>query len=218
MLRRLVPLLGVVLFCCMPARLYGAIATFGLDVESVTASDALLNVFLTLTGNLGDSIDVVQLSVVGSDPLLTAGGTDFSRFSFLLNSTTLPSWREEDSLADDGLGLFSADFFGDYRPFSILDTREQIGQLRIDLAGLPGNTPLGVTLAEGAPRLQTDVAGIVGGGVVLSFLNSRTDDVAFNPPSASLTRVNTVPEPGNLTVWASGLLTAWLIRRRKRSA
>src|SRR5262249_25117514 len=72
-----------------------AVATFWLGTPTVTASEVDIPVSLLFSsGNAADTIEAIQLSVIGSDPLLTASDTDFSRFTFDVNTTTLSGWLQ----------------------------------------------------------------------------------------------------------------------------
>lgn len=214
---RIVVLLG--LTCSLTAPLNAAIATFGLTVDSVSGVEAAIGVSLTLTGNAGDNIDGIQLSVIGSDALLTDSDTDFSRFSFLLDSATLPGWVELDPLSSDGVGLFAPlDPLTD-PPFAVLGTAERIGTLLVDLSGLPGDTDVFVTLAGGPTGFQTDVSGTVNSAPVFSFRDSPDDDVQFAPsPATFSTLAATVPEPGSGITFAGLLLAPLVVVLRRKIA
>src|SRR5271165_895992 len=68
--------------------------TISMENPTVTATTAVFKVDLAFQGGSADLLNAIQLSVVGSDPTLTKGGTDYSRFSFQLNTTAVPGWSE----------------------------------------------------------------------------------------------------------------------------
>jgi hypothetical protein len=70
------------------------IVTFDLQPTGVTTRTATFDVLLTFPDAPGDTIEALQLGITGSDPALTADGTNFGRFSFALNPATLPGWAE----------------------------------------------------------------------------------------------------------------------------
>ena len=79
-----------------PGRAVAAGPTLTVYIGGVTGSGslALMDVSYTFDGLTGDTIEGIQISFVGSDPVLTAGGTDFSRFTFTLDGSnpTLGAW------------------------------------------------------------------------------------------------------------------------------
>src|SRR3954453_2502730 len=70
-----------------PSTARAAMASFDLGAPTVTATSASFEVSLTFTGDPTDTINAIQLSVLGSSDELTAAGTDFSRFAFAPNGT-----------------------------------------------------------------------------------------------------------------------------------
>jgi len=142
------------------AQAFTITAVMDLQVKSITSDTASFDVLLTFPGVAGDQIESLQLSVLGNnDPLLTAGDTDFSRFGFTPDAATLATWLELSPLST-GLGFYApADpFLG---PFVLPSGSPQnLGDLEVDLTGLPANQALFVTLAGGFPGLDTDLAGI----------------------------------------------------------
>src|SRR5689334_1904021 len=91
-----------------------------LDTPDVTDSTANIDVRFEFNGGPSDSIEAFQISVIGSDSVLTVGGTDYSRFSFTLNSdpladasNLLATWSGTPSIADGGFEFFTpADVVG----------------------------------------------------------------------------------------------------------
>jgi hypothetical protein len=187
--------------------------TFDLGSPIVTETSASFDVDLTFDGSAGDQIQAVQISVLGSDPALTANGADFSRFSFALDTSTLPGWKELVPVGVLGVGLegpsdpVSGPFLG---PSA---TPYHIGTLTIDLTGLPTSKALFATLAGGPPGLNTDVGGLVGGTFVPSF--SAAGMVDFAQPNG--VAFSTVPEPGSVTLFALGALALFLRRQGRVS-
>ena len=198
----------------------GAIATFDLGAPVVTPQQARIPVSLGFSGDPSDTIEAIQLSVLGSDSLLTASGTNFSRFSFYLNTTTLPNWHELVSVGSFGVGLYAPQdpISGPFLNPSA--SPYALGTLTIDLANLPTDRQVLVTLADGPPGLDTDVGGTVNGALVPSFAASgQVAQVAFTEPSGVSFFTTSVPEPGSLTLLGLGVLgLVSYACRRQRSA
>jgi len=145
--------------------------------------------------------------------------TIFSRFSFLLDAATLPGWVELDPLSSDGVDLFAPFDPPSGPPFAVLGTAERIGTLLVDLSGLPGDTDVFVTLADGPIGFQTDVSGTVNSVPIFSFRDSPDDDVQFDPSSATFsTLAATVPEPGSGITFAGLLLGPLVVVLRRKIA
>lgn len=222
---------AVIIFCAglLPSSNVHAtiFVEFDLAVNSVTSSQASLDVSLQFTGDPGDQIEGYQLSVIGSDPLLTNGGTDFSRFGFVPNTSVAPlsSWLGSGTLATSGLELgFPLDpLFG---PFLLPSSSPlTLGTILVDLTGLAVNAPLHVSLNAGIPGLDTDVFGTFGGTFVPSLAAEGNPDLvlAFADPSGvqfTTPTVNggVVPEPGSLVIWClAGMVLVGNLWRRRRS-
>jgi hypothetical protein len=183
----------------------GAIATFALGTPTVTPAQATFDVELAFEGDPGDTIEAIQLGVLDSDPLLTAGGTDFSRFAFTLDTATLPDWIELAPIGLAGVGLY-APIDPVSGPFlSPSASPYALGTLTIDLTGLSAGSEVFVTLAGGSPGLGTDVGGTVGGELVPSFAaDGQLGQLAFTEPNGVSFTI--IPEPGSLVLLGLGLL------------
>jgi hypothetical protein len=200
-----------------PARA-GLVTSFDLQSAGVNGSTASFNVLLDFPGAPGDQIQALQLGVAGSDPLLTANGTDFSRFSFTPDASTLAGWLELVPLGGGGLGLYApADPvngpFLDPSANSIL-----LGTLSVDLTGLPGGANVFVSLAGGVPGLGTDAGGVIGGNLVPSFAaDGSVVSVEFADPNGVVFTVPTgnaaVPAPAGLPLALVGAASLLGYRR-----
>ncbi len=184
-----------------------------LQLRSVTASTATFDVGIEFTGAAGDLLEVIQLSVVGSDSLLTSADTDYSRFAFTLDTAALPDWTADPSIGLGGVTLlFPLDPVAG--PFLSPTTGLlQIGTLEVDLTGLPMGTYL-VTLAGNVPGLETAAAGLIGGTFV--ELSAAAGGLTFNQPGG--VSFATVPEPGTLGLLVCGLAVAGFCGSRQRRA
>lgn len=205
--------------------------TLTLDDLSLTNSQATYGLFLTFPGNPGDTVEGLQLNVTGSSVAA-------SRFSF---NPTVANWTQLDPLSDDGIGLF-----GPIDPLSdaILPDPSpvRIGDLVIDLAGIPSNTVVTVALtADPTDPFSTDLFGTVDGNFVFSFLEG---DNALNDSSdnalddageiffgntgtlgTGVTQFTTlppgqtiIPEPATALLGLTGLSALTLAALRRRQA
>ncbi len=188
--------------------------TFSLGDPVLEGSLAKFDVNLEFTGDSGDQIEAIQLSVLGSDPNLL---TDLTRFSFQLDSNSpLDSWVKAETLGLSGIELlFPPDpVFG---PFIVPGTR-QLGVLSVDLTGLPAGTATNVSLNDDDPfaLFPTDVGGTFDGSSISSVVSdtsgaatvvlSEPQGVAFNNP---------IPEPNSLLAFV-GLAAMMAGRKRRR--
>lgn len=186
------------------------LASFG--TPTYVGSTAQVPIEATFSGAPADTLEALQLSLIGSDPALTAGGTDFSRFAFAIDGTTLVNWSA--SPPDIGTSGFTLLAPNDpiNGPFlSPSAAPYNIGLLTVDLAGLvPGSTPI-VTLAGNDPLFPTEGAGTVGG----SFGPIPT---TFGQPGglALLVPATAVPEPGALALAGLGAFLATVVAAHRR--
>lgn len=205
---------GVILIGSRPAS--GAFVTFDLSASTVTPTTASFEVFLGFTGQPGDRVEAIQLSVVGSSPQLTS--PNFGRFTFAPNASALPGWAELAPIAGSGFNLLAPldPINGPFLAPSA--TPYDLGTLRVDLGGLGASQALVVTLAGGTPGpTGTDVGGTVNGVFIPSFATGgQAAQVAFTEPSGI--RFTTVPEPGGLTLLGLGLIGVMGYIRRRRDA
>lgn len=197
---------GLLLVCgASPAR--AALIVVGMDPPSYSGTVASMDVTFHFTGDPGDTMEAFQLSVIGSDPLLTSGGADYGRFSFAPNSALFTGW--DGTPADFGTGgfVFYSNLSGAGLPPS--DTPYLIGTLSVELAGLVSDAPLLVTLNGGDPFFPTDAAGFVGGNF---------DRIPVDAAAASqFVTAAAIPEPSTLAVFTLvGLAAGCMARRRLR--
>jgi hypothetical protein len=200
-----------------------SIAHFSFGSPTVTPSQATVDVLMDFSSeSAADALQALALSVHGSD--LTAGNTDFGRYSFVPGSP-LSDWTAlGDSLSIDGVETHLT--FGTGTPIN--PGSYTIGQIVIDLTGLAANTPVVVILAGGAyiDATNTDVVGdiTVGGddlvGVVFSE-DTGQDDAAFVTFGTPLTFIapgggTVIPEPATAALGLMGLMSLALASRRRR--
>jgi hypothetical protein len=206
----------------------GAITTFTLSQPTVSAKSATFHVSLTFTGAPADTVEALQLSVYGSSPALTKNDTDFTRFAFVPNSSSLPGWLEFSPISTGLVFYAPADPING--PFlSPSASPIDLGVLSVDLAGLSPKTSLLVTLNAGPSALNTDLGGTIGGTIVFSFAAAdpaivslqftQPSGVTFATPGPAPAAA--VPEPRTIALAACGLLGAivqrWRARRHRAS-
>lgn len=213
-------LAAITLLSCANHAWAGAVTTFNLSQLTVSGTSASFDVSLTFSGAPTDTIEALQLSVFGSSPLLTNGDTDFSRFGFVPNASSLPGWLEFSPIST-GLAFYApADPING--PFlSPSASPIDLGILSVDLTGLPPNTDLNVTLNGGPAGLGTDLAGTIAGMTAFSFANAdpaivslqfaQPDGVSFATPATS------VPEPSTFSLLMYGLFGLMVGVRRCRN-
>ena len=142
--------------------------------------------------------------MVGSDPALTAGGTDYSRFHLQLNTAAVPGWSKLAPInLTSGFDLNAPDDPVN-GPFIGPTSGIPFGTLTINLSGIAPDTAVFATPAGGTPGVDaTDVSGVVGGNAVDSFalaglLTVVPDRVEF--------RTLAIPEPPSVTLAGITLL------------
>jgi hypothetical protein len=184
------------------------------DLGPATRLGAIVSfdVSLTFHGNPAtDSINILQLGVTGSAPLLTANDTDYSRFNFVYASSLAPSWSVLNTLADGGgIALIADPGFATVLSPNLDSAR--LGVLSVDTTGL-ANGAYTVSLTGGPPGLNTDASGTIAGQSVASFSDASIADpnlvtVDFGQPGGVTFEqgVITVPEPSGVALFAAGAL------------
>jgi hypothetical protein len=190
---------------------------FSLGTPTVTANSAVFAVTLSFGGSPSDDLDGVQLSVVGSDPALTKSGTDYSRFSFQLNTANVPGWSEQAPIGGStgfDLILPTDPING---PFISPVTNLLFGTLTIDLTGIAPGSSLFATLAGGSRGVDsTDASGTINGTEIVSLasaglLSSTPPQVVFQTPGT------VVPEPASLALALPPMLLAVALAIRRRA-
>jgi hypothetical protein len=209
---------GCVLSLMLVEQVSAGVITFGLETPEVTSGTAAFNVTVDFQGDLGDQIESFQLSVIGSDTLLTDGDTNFSRFSFLPDAVNLPTWFEFVPLAS-GLGFYAPldPFAGPF--LSPTSGPVSIGTLTVDLSGIAGGLNLFVTLAGGSPGFETDAGGTLGGDFVPSLAFDLNHAVAFGQPTDVFFEtpdLQAVPEPSTLALFSLGAVGLGIGANRRR--
>jgi hypothetical protein len=200
------------------------VATMTLDFNqaTVTPTQARIGVLLDYPVGAADTLEAFQIQLAGtSDPLVTPGG-DFSRFSFEVDNTSLPDWEVAiDFPAGSGGAVVDPGLFG--APLVGPQANLRLGEIVIDLAGLPDNYLFIVTINNGViDGLQTDLVGTVGGNFVL-FRDVPTDDVDLQFGTDTVTIVtpqgtaNVIPEPATAASAAVAALGLLLATRRRRA-
>lgn len=219
-----------------PARAESVVA-FDLGEPTPEGSLARFGVSVSFQGDpAADYIDVLQIGVTGSDPALTAGDTDYSRFSFSLGPATPPSWALLQDLSG-GFGVALTADLGGVDGLAPPLTGFLIGTISVDLTGLADGT-YSVSLTGGPLGLNTDAGGVIDGVPVASFTEASTggvpisllasssglapplvsvvfgqpDGLSFKVASGSLA----VPEPGGMTLFGLGFALAACARICRR--
>ncbi len=127
-----------------------------------------------------------ELGVEGSSSLLTNNATDYSRFSFMPDNTTLAGWVQSVTFGPfDTDSTTVMDSFPNGTPLQPGD--HHLGVLEIDLTGLPSNGPVSVTIAELNGQFPTNVT--YDDGQLFDFA-----EITFNNGSVNFDTV-TIPEP-----------------------
>jgi hypothetical protein len=196
------------------------VATMYVQTTTVTPYHAIFDVSLDFPGVAGDDrIEAIQLSTWGSDPHLTSGDTDFSRFSFAIDDTTLPGWVELESFAAGNLYLCGP---ADPGVGPVLGPNpgppHHLGELIVDVSDLPQGMDSYITLAGSTPGRLTDLAGGVAGTIAVgSFRRDEGPndpaDLAFGQDTVGFRTF--VPEPLTLLTTLLGA-GAVLLRLRRR--
>lgn len=203
--------LALLAACLGHSHASAASLVFGLELASTTATEAVFDVRVTFAGSPADSVEAIQLSVVGGDPDLTDSDTDYSRFSF---DSALQGWSSTPLDPSSGLALLFPDdpISGPFLSPSAIPYL--LGFLTVDLASLPiGNYR--VTLAGGSSPFNTDALGMADG---LPVLFGEEGLVTFSEPSG--VSFATVPEPSSFLLLAPAIVAIGLVvqaRRRGRN-
>jgi hypothetical protein len=193
-----------------------AIVSFDLSAPAFANGSAAFDVGLSFSGDPTDTIEAIQLSVFGSDPLLTLNDTAFDRFSFAPSGATLPGWLELSPLST-GLGLYAPvdPIAGPFLAPSA--SPYHLGTLSVDVTGIAAGTPLLVTLSGGPPGLGTDVGGLVAGILVPSFAaaDPAVATVSFTQPAGIVFPSPAVAEPGLMMLLTLGFVTSAALTRKR---
>jgi hypothetical protein len=201
-------------------------ADFDLGPATVTPTQASFDVTLSFAGNAGDQIEAYQLSILGSSSLLTAGGTDFSRFSYTPANSPAPldAWTTSGTISITGteLGFPTDPVAGPFITPAV--TPIVLGTLIVNLTGIAPGTALNVTLAGGVPGLETDVGGTFDGvfvpsvaaagdpGLQLTFSDPGGVSFATSAPPPG----GAIPEMTSLFTWGGLLALAGSFCGRRR--
>jgi hypothetical protein len=193
--------------------------SFTLGNPVVTASSAVFDVTLNFGGSSGDNLFGIQMSVVGSDPLLTKSATDYSRFSFQLDTANLPAgWSELAPIGvTTGFDLIAPNdpING---PFITPVSNLLFGKLTVSLTGIAPGTSLFATIAGGTPGIDsTDASGMIG---VTEFDSLATAGLLIaSPPQVRFqTPGQVIPEPASLALAVPPMLLAVALAIRRRAS
>jgi hypothetical protein len=208
-------------------------AVFSLGAPSVSLNTVSFDVNLTFDSGTGSNLELVifAIDVSQSSDALTAGGTDFSAFSFTLNSAQFPDW----SLAQDFGSPFAPGtvqyhtlppvLAGD-PPFRPLPSGTYLlGTLSVDLAmaGVSLDPSLLVSIKgmDQPPQFGEGTFTQIGAQDPNDFTTFSFYPGTFNPDSQPLVPGTTqavVPEPTTWPWWVAGSSVLFGMIWRRRAA
>jgi len=209
----------VVAAACSVAPIVSAfpIATINLIAQPVVGNMASAEVVITWQEELAnvenELLTAFELSVADSSTLLTNGQTDYSRFSFTPDATTLADWLLTIDFGPtdlDNTVVMDSIPFG----FALTDGVYSVGTLNVDLAGLPAGEAVVVSVKDLSSLFPTSVT--YDDGIIFDFAEVQfQDDATFVVPEQVID-VIAVPEPASAFAAVFGLgVLAW---RRRRTA
>ena len=184
-------------------------ALFDLGAPTVIPTGIEVDVILEFNADdpSNDAVNFFQLDVSNSSSNLTNGGTDYTRFSFLLEPGLIPDWQTTEDFAfnappDDSLSR------SETLILPLLQGTYTLGQIRIDLTGLtPGS---GATLSIMSSETRVTYQDISSNILAPLIDFGPTEGLAtFTIPDT-----RAVPEPLTATLGLVGLGVA----RRRRAA
>lgn len=200
-------------------------AQLSLGAPVVTGPGGTANFNVTLNNLVTNSPSNVVLAFGldfgSSSPTLTAGGTDFSAFSFVLDPGligVIGSIVYDDNASDDGHVQFGASVppFGSETGISAAMGSVLLGVLSVTAPFDPGSYPVAFRIDASAPLLATYLEIYTGNEVAgpvlptdgpLDFVNSSVEV----PGGPAL-----IPEPSSILLWSIAALGAALLPRRNR--
>ena len=200
-----------------------SVATFDLQFDGYSGNKADLSLFLNYTSdNAADTIEAIQLSVLGSSPEIS--DLDYARFSFHANTAALPAgWG-----VDVPFGLIpggeSLSLLSGVDPIPANGGSFLLGTLKVDFSGIPAGTLLAVVIAGSSFPTRISVAGVVNeiGTDPVDFEQFSDDSasVAFLRGRAEFTAAETraIPEPMTAGMISLSLLGIGLALRRHAKA
>ena len=188
---------------CSPA---SAISTgiMGLYPPQVNGDTAEVGVEMKLSITGPEKMVFFAIDVSASDDELTAGGTDYSRFSFELNAGPFTGW-------DPQLAFGDGPFFSVEEHQTLTDPASRgtyvLGTLRIDLAGLPTGRPMTVSIAGPETAYGTETAGQADFEIYEAMIDTGEQTIVRD--------AYVIPEPLTLAGALMGLapLTGYVRRR-----
>lgn len=187
-----------------------SVGTYSLGEPVIVGDTARFDLGLTFSSTAGEELAYFSVDVASSDPLLTAGGTDFTAFSFVKTSPLLDSW---DPVATFGPGGFLsiADF--DTLTGHLAPGSYTLGSLVVDFSGIAPGTDLTVSVVS-------NLYSVIGTEDPADHSTYEDYEVDYAPGSRTFKtpggQPGVIPEPITAigALLAVGSLVGYAVRRR----
>ncbi len=220
------PLLAAAMAVLSWATSASAVTTLTVDLTngSVAGNSLMVDVVGRYDDGGDMSADLVefQLDVRNSSANLSAGGTDYSRFSFDLSSNApFDIWTPVNGFADPFADVSRAQYDNDFGFAAALDDTGgmfvEFGTLTVDLTGLPGGQASTVSIGfldpfDGTWAAYDDGLGLFNIDDVNVFANGNAGQFTFTTPGGTGGGFS-IPEPATVTAFFGLALVA--MRRRR---